>query len=65
MILCPRRDYGNGICRTRDDVEAHFLWRGFKPGYYNWTAHGENSFKMTLDHISSLLIMLMMTWKVY
>ncbi|PKU71881.1 hypothetical protein MA16_Dca016334 [Dendrobium catenatum] len=45
MILCPCRDCGNGICRTRDDVEAHLLWRGFKPGYYNWTAHGETSFR--------------------
>ncbi|KAI0503735.1 hypothetical protein KFK09_014676 [Dendrobium nobile] len=45
MILCPCRDCGNGIYRTRDDVEAHLLWRGFKPRYYNWTAHGETSFR--------------------
>ncbi|PKU62785.1 hypothetical protein MA16_Dca026607 [Dendrobium catenatum] len=45
MILCPCRHCGNGICRTRDDVEAHLLWRGFKPGYYHWTTHGETSFK--------------------
>lgn len=55
MILCPCRDCGNGICRTREDVEAHLFWRGFKPRYIKWTAHGESSLRNDIGSHSHIV----------
>jgi len=42
-IKCPcnQRKCRNTVFRDQETVTSHLLTKGFVPGYYEWTLHGE------------------------
>ncbi|KAL6576813.1 hypothetical protein OROMI_011089 [Orobanche minor] len=42
LILCPRKECKNRICRKPEIIEAHLITKGFVKGYTKWVLHGES-----------------------